>query len=65
LINLLSKDHGPIILLLDGHGSRLWSVPLLYKLMDNKIYPFFIALYTSFWAQPDNAGVNKRFHWVM
>ena len=64
LIASLPKDHAPVILLLDGHGSR-WSVPALRKLMDNKIYPFFIASHTSIWAQPNDAGVNKRFHWAM
>ena len=64
LIALLPKDHEPIILLLDGHGSR-WSVPALRKLMANKVYPLFIASHTSIWAQPNNAGVNKRFHWAM
>jgi hypothetical protein len=63
-IKSLPKESGPIILLLDGHGSR-WSVPALQLLMANKIYPFFIASHTSIWAQPNDAGVNKRFHWAM
>ena len=52
----------PAILLLDGHGSR-WSVHALRKLIAHKVYPFIIASHTSIWAQPNNAGVNKRYHW--
>jgi hypothetical protein len=55
---------GPIILLLDGHGSR-WSVPALRKLIANNVFPFFFASHTSIWAQPNDAGVNKRFHWAI
>jgi hypothetical protein len=55
-------DAGPAILLLDGHGSR-WSVQALRRLIQNKVYPFFIASHTSIWAQPNDAGVNKRYHW--
>jgi hypothetical protein len=58
------KDSGPIILLLDGHGSR-WSVPALRKLIANNVYPFIFASHTSIWAQPNDAGVNKRFHWAI
>lgn len=52
----------PAILLLDGHGSR-WSVHALRKLIENNVYPFIIASHTSIWAQPNDAGVNKRYHW--
>jgi hypothetical protein len=51
-IRSLPKELGPIILLLDGHGSR-WSVPALQLLMANTIYRFFvIASHTSIWVQP-------------
>ena len=60
----LSEGHGPVILLLDGHGSR-WSVPALQLLLANNVYPFFIASHTSIWAQPNDAGINKRFHWAL
>jgi hypothetical protein len=63
-IGALPENHGPVILLLDGHGSR-WNVPALEKLMENEVYPFFIASHTSVWAQPNNCGVNKRFHWAV
>ena len=56
------NETGPAILLLDGHGSR-WSVHALRKLISNKVYPFIIASHTSIWAQPNDAGVNKRYHW--
>jgi hypothetical protein len=60
----LPKDHGPVILFLDGHSSR-WSVPALRYLMDHQVYPFFIASHTFIWAQPNDCGVNKRFHWAI
>jgi hypothetical protein len=63
-IGALPENHGPTILLLDGHGSR-WNVPALEKLMENEVYPFFIASHTSVWAQPNDCGVNKRFHWAV
>ena len=63
-ISSLPENSGPVILLLDGHGSR-WSVPALQLLMSHNVYPFFIASHTSIWAQPNDAGVNKRFHWAM
>ena len=33
--------------------------------MKNEVYCFFLASHTSIWAQPNDAGVNKRFHWCM
>jgi hypothetical protein len=42
-------NSGPIILLLDGHGSH-WSVPALQNLTENGIFPFFFARHTSIWA---------------
>jgi hypothetical protein len=51
-------------LLLDGHGSR-WSVPALRKLISNNVFPFIFASHTSIWAQLNDAGVNKRFHWAI
>jgi hypothetical protein len=63
-IKSLPENSGPVILLLDGHGSR-WSVPALQLLMAHNIYPFIIASHTSIWAQPNDAGVNKRFHWAI
>jgi hypothetical protein len=58
------ENSGPIILLLDGHGSR-WSVPALRKLISHNVFPFIFASHTSIWAQPNDAGVNKRFHWAI
>jgi hypothetical protein len=63
-IKSLPKDHGPVILLLDDHGSR-WSVQALKLLWDNVVYCFFIASHTSIWAQPNDAGTNKRLHWAV
>jgi hypothetical protein len=53
----------PVLLLLNGHRSR-WSVPALQKLMANNSFPFFITSHTSIWAQPNDVGVNKQFHWA-
>ncbi len=63
-IELLPPGSGPVILLLDGHASR-WTVQALRLLMANDLYPFFIASHTSIWAQPNNCGINKRFHWAL
>jgi hypothetical protein len=61
-LNSPPSNAGPAILLLDGHGSR-WSVHTLRKLIAHKVYPFVIASHTSIWAQSNDAGVNKRYHW--
>jgi hypothetical protein len=61
----LPKDHGPVILFLDGHGSH-WSVPALCLLTENQVmYPFFFASHISIWAQPNDASINKRLHWAV
>jgi hypothetical protein len=60
-IESLPAEHGPVILFFDGHGSR-WSVKALEKLLQNQVYPFFFASHTSIWAQPNDVGVNKRYH---
>jgi hypothetical protein len=57
----LAQDHGPQILLLDGHASR-WSKAALLYLINNKVWPFFIASHTSIWAQPNDCGTNYRWH---
>jgi len=60
-VSSLPADHGSVILFLDGHASR-WSVPVLHYLMKNKVFPFILASHTSIWSQPNDGGVNKRFH---
>jgi hypothetical protein len=45
----LPPDHEPEILFLDGHASR-WSKAALLYLIENKVWPFFIASHTSIWA---------------
>jgi hypothetical protein len=45
-VNLLPADSGPMILFLDGHGSR-WNVHALEYLMNNNVFPFFLASHTS------------------
>ena len=60
-INSLPQNHEPVLLLLDGHGSR-WALQALQLLLANKVYCFFIASHTSIWAQPNDCGLNLRFH---
>ncbi len=57
----LPENHGATILFLDGHASR-WSVPALRYLLKNRVFPFILASHTSIWSQPNDGGVNKRFH---
>lgn len=54
------KD-GAIILILDGHNSR-WSLPGLYYLWKNNVFPFFIPSHTSIVAQPNDNNPNKTLH---
>jgi len=58
-VSTLPPSHGPVILFLDGHGSR-WNKHALHYLVT-----FFLASHTSIWAQPNDAGVNKHFHWAI
>jgi len=60
----LPLNHGPVIFFLDSHGSH-WNKYALKFLLDNKVLPFFLASHTSIWSQPNDAGVNKRFHWAI
>lgn len=55
------KGGEPVILFLDGHGSR-WNVAALRYLMANNVFPFFLPSHTSVWSQPNDSGVNKRLH---
>jgi hypothetical protein len=57
----LTPDHEPKIIFLIGHASR-WSKAALLYLIENKVWPFFIALHTSIWAQPNDCGTNYRWH---
>ena len=63
-VNSLPPGHGPVILFLDGHPSR-WHRDALKLFTDNKVFTFFLASHTSIWSQPNDAGVNKRFHWAV
>jgi len=60
-VELLPTDHEPVILFLDGHASR-WNKYALKYFMDHRVYTFFLASHMSIWAQPNDTGVNKRFH---
>ncbi len=63
-VSTLPPSHGPVILFLDGHGSR-WNKYALKFLMDNRVFPFILASHTSIWSQPNDASVNKRLHWAI
>ena len=63
-VSTLPPNHGPIILFLDSHGS-CWNAHALQYLMSNKVFAFILASHTSIWSQPNDAGVNKRFHWAV
>ena len=64
-VDSLPNDQGrgkkPVILFLDGHVSR-WSIAALRHLQYNNVYCFFLPSHTSIWSQPNDCGVNKRFH---
>ena len=60
-VNTLPENHGPVLLIVDGHASR-WSLQALQLLLTNKVYLFVIASHTSIWAQPNDCGLNLRFH---
>ena len=57
----LGKGNIPVILLLDGHASR-WNVESLIYFIENNVYPFILASYTSIWSQPNNNRPNLRMH---
>jgi len=63
-VSNLPPDHGPIILFLDRHGSQ-WNKYALMYFLENNMYLFILASHTSIWSQPNDAGVNKRFHWAV
>jgi len=60
----LPLNHRPVILFLDSHGSQ-WNKYALNFLLDNKVFPFFLASHTSIWSQPNDAGINNIFHWAI
>ena len=47
----------PVFLFLDGHGIR-WHTQALSLLIRNNVHP----VHTRIWAQPNDCGVNHRFH---
>ena len=64
-VNLLpsdqGKDNNPVILLVDGHSTRLDAILLLY-FMQNNAFLFILALHISIWSQPNINGPNSRIH---
>jgi hypothetical protein len=60
-ISYLPANLGPVIFLLDGHGSR-WLLPALQLLMKHNVHPFLHFKSHINLAQLDVAGVNKGFH---
>ncbi len=63
-VSSLPEEHEPVILFLDGHASR-WNTQALKYLFDHNVFVFFFASHTSIWAQPNDCGLNKRFHWAI
>jgi hypothetical protein len=55
------KGKEPVFLLLDGHVSRSNLAAMRY-LKANNVFAFFLPSHTSIWSQPNDNGVNKRFH---
>eukprot|EP00978_Attheya_sp_CCMP212_P042301 scaffold255441_cov30-Attheya_sp.AAC.1 len=55
------KGKEPVFLLLDGHVSRSNLTAMRY-LKANNVFVFFLPSHTSIWSQPNDNGVNKRFH---
>jgi len=60
----LPAEHGPVILFLDGHGS-CWSVPALWYLMRNKVFPFFSQATLASGCNPMMvAWINGSIEWL-
>ena len=57
----LGKDGKPSILFFDGHASR-WNLPAICYLQEHSVHLFFLPSHTSVWTQPNNNGLNIRFH---
>jgi len=57
------SEQQPMILFLDGHGSH-WNKDALKFPMDNCVFLYILASHTSISSQPNNADVNKHFHWA-
>eukprot|EP00978_Attheya_sp_CCMP212_P032013 scaffold123217_cov49-Attheya_sp.AAC.1 len=55
------KGQEPVFLLLDGHVSRSNLIAMRYPKANN-VFAFFLPSHTSIWSQPNDNGVNKRFH---
>ena len=55
------KGKEPLFLFLEGHVSR-WETNSLLYLIQNNVFPFFLASHTSVWAQPNDNGPNLRLH---
>ena len=67
-IEHLPPDQGmnksPVILLIDGHNSR-WTVAALEHLRNNNVWIFVLPSHTSILTQPNDCGVNFKFHTEM
>ena len=55
------KGKDPVSLLLDGQALRSNLTAMRY-LKANNVFAFFLPSHTSIWSQPNDNGVNKRFH---
>ena len=64
LVTSLSSDHGPTVLVMDGHASR-WTAAGLCHLLANRIFPCFLPSHTSMWSQQNDCNINRRLHECM
>jgi hypothetical protein len=55
------KGKEAVFLTLDGHVSRSNLAAMRY-LKENNVFVFFLPSHTSIWSQPNDCGVNLRFH---
>lgn len=58
------KGGEPVFLIVDGHASR-WSLTALHHLLTHNVYAICLPSHTSIWAQPNDAGPNASFKWVL
>lgn len=61
---LQGKGGEPVFLFVDGHASR-WSLAALNHLLSHNVFCICLPSHTSIWAQPNDAGPNASFKWVV
>ena len=61
---LQGKDGEPVFLFVDGHSSR-WPLRALRHLQDHNVFCIVLPSHTTIWSQPNDAGANASFKWVV